>query len=208
MYAAMVSALDDGVGAVLEALSDNGLLESTLVVFLGDNGGVIASGAENRFRGQKATFYEGGIRVPFAMQWVGTLPAAVQYEHQVSSIDIFSTVVAAAGASVPTDRAYDGVDLLPYLEAAGGGVPHEQLFWRHSEFDSGFYAVRENRMKLIRQGGGNIALYDLVSDPLESTDLSDAKPEEVERLKDAYSLWNSEMTAPAAFPAPKEGVRK
>jgi VCBS repeat-containing protein len=202
-YAAMVSALDDGVGEVLAALRDSDLLESTLVVFLGDNGGVTANGAMNGFRGKKSTLYEGGIRVPFAMQWVGTLPAGVRYEHQISSIDVFPTIAAAAGAPMPDDRPYDGVDLLPFLQTPGGKVPHEQLFWRHFEADSDSYAVRDGRLKLISQPTGGIALYDLVSDPAESRNLADAKPAEVRRLQDAYALWNSEMTAPAAFPPKK-----
>ena len=79
-------------------------------------------------------------------------------------------------------------------------MPHAQLFWRYRQFDSCFYAVREQRLKLIWEPDGEIALYDLIADPLETTDLSGAKPEEVRRLQDAYALWNSEITAPAAFP--------
>jgi arylsulfatase A-like enzyme len=138
------------------------------------------------------------------MQWTGTLPEGVRYEHQISSIDLFPTIAAAAGAPVPTDRAYDGVNLLPYLQAPGDGVPHAQLFWRYRELDSCFYAVREQRLKLICEPDGQIALYDLIADPLETTDLSGAKPEEVKRLQDAYALWNSEMSAPAAFPPQKK----
>jgi VCBS repeat-containing protein len=202
-YAAMVSALDDGVGEVLAALRDNGLLESTLVVFLGDNGGVTANGAMNGFRGKKSTLYEGGIRVPFALQWIGALPVGVRYEPQISSFDIFPTIAAAAGAPLPDDRTYDGVDLLPFLQAPGGEVPHKQLFWRHFEADSDSFAVREQRLKLISQPTGEIALYDLLSDPNESKNLAAENPEEVRRLRDDYALWNSEMTAPAAFPPKK-----
>ena len=204
LYSAMVSALDDGVGEVLAALREQELMESTLIFFLGDNGGNTENGAKNRFRGKKGSNFDGGFRVPFALQWDGTVPEGVRYEHQVSSLDIFPTVVAAAGAAIPEDTAYDGVDLLPFVQSDRAEAPHGQLFWRRGAVDSPSYAVREERLKLISQKDGEVLLFDLVEDPLESKDISNKQPDEVRRLQDAYALWNSEMTAPLALPDPRE----
>ncbi len=190
------------MGEVLAALREQDLLESTLVFFLGDNGGNNDLGAVNGFKGKKGSNFEGGIRVPFAMQWAGTIPEGVRYEHQVSSLDIFPTIAAAAGARVPTDRPYDGVDLLPFVQSPDGDVPHEQLFWRRGAAGSLSYAVREERLKLLSDKDGNVRLFDLVRDPRESKDISGEEPEEVRRLQDAYALWNAEMTAPLVFRGP------
>ena len=113
-YAAMVTALDDGVGNVLQALRANSLTANTLVFFLSDNGAPINAFTRNLpLRGGKMDTLEGGIRIPFAIQWTGHLPAHVVYDQPVSSLDIVATVARAAGVSLPSDRPYDSVDLMP-----------------------------------------------------------------------------------------------
>ena len=131
VYAAMVIALDDGVGQVLQTLQAQNLLDNTLIFFLSDNGAPQAAFHAKLFRFgvTKTTVLEGGIRVPFAVQWTGRLPAHVVYDEPVSSLDIVATAAAAAGISLPTDRVYDGLNLIPYL--AGQQVaPPRTLFWR------------------------------------------------------------------------------
>jgi arylsulfatase A-like enzyme len=116
-YAAMVSAMDDAIGRVSEALRTQGLEEKTLIFFLSDNGGhPIANAARNDpLRGEKGTVYEGGIRVPFVVKWSGRLPAGKTYAQPVVSLDIMSTALAAAGAKPPKGAPVDGVDLVPHL---------------------------------------------------------------------------------------------
>ena len=93
---AMAMALDRAVGQILDAIEHNGLAERTLVIFANDNGG--ASGHDNSpLRGLKGSFWEGGIRVPIAMQWPGQIPKGTVYPHPVISLDFFPTVLAAAG---------------------------------------------------------------------------------------------------------------
>jgi arylsulfatase A-like enzyme len=94
-YAAMVSAVDDGVGRVLNELESLNLSENTLVAFLSDNGGPEkVNGSDNSvLRGRKGDLTEGGIRVPFAMQWPGTIPAGMIYVKPIISLDIFATIV-------------------------------------------------------------------------------------------------------------------
>lgn len=110
-YAAMVSAIDDGVGFLLETLRENKLEEKTIVAFLSDNGGPITKNASlnTPLRGAKGDVWEGGLRVPFALQWKGTLPAGKTYDHPVSSLDFAATMAALSGAKVDKAKPLDGV---------------------------------------------------------------------------------------------------
>ena len=132
IFAAMVSALDDSVGAVVSALQRHGIEDDTLIVFLSDNGCALylEGGCSNGpLRGGKRWFFEGGVRVPFVIRWPGRAPSGVTYEPPVSSLDLLPTIAAATGAKLP-DKALDGTDLLPYVDGSQDGVPHESLFWR------------------------------------------------------------------------------
>jgi len=118
VYAAMVVALDDGVGQVVQTLAGNNILNNTLIIFLSDNGAPFASATRRSnlpLRGYKMDVLEGGIRVPFAVQWSAQLTGQSSYHGMVSSLDIVPTVAAAAGVALPTDRDYDGMDIMPYL---------------------------------------------------------------------------------------------
>src|SRR5206468_2698237 len=123
-------AVDDGVGQVLQTLQANNLLDNTLIFFLSDNGALNLPFTRNYpLRGGKFNVLEGGIRIPFAVQWTGRLPAHVIYDEPVSSLDIVATAAAVAGVSLPSDRVYDGLNVIPYL--AGEQVsPQRTLFWR------------------------------------------------------------------------------
>ena len=99
--AAMTSSLDDGVGRILEAIDQEGLDENTMVIFINDNGGATNNASDNGiYRGMKGSKWEGGIRIPYAMRWPGTLPAGSVFDHPVSTLDIVPTAVAAAGVAV------------------------------------------------------------------------------------------------------------
>lgn len=117
IYAAMVSAIDDGVGQVFDKLEEYKLLEKTILVFLSDNGGPEPKNASDNgpLRGGKGDSWEGGFRVPFAVQWKGTLPAGTEYHHPVSALDIMGTIVDLADAPVDPKRPLDGINLIPYL---------------------------------------------------------------------------------------------
>lgn len=196
VYTAMAAAMDDGIGQVLSALRHYNLENDTLVFFLSDNGGDLNWGASNHpLRGGKSSLYEGGIRVPFAVQWPGKLPGGKMYDHQVISLDIFATAAAAAGAELPADREYDGVDLVPFLLGKKQDHPQKQLFWR---VDNGIsYAVRENRYKLVGyKKSEKKELFDLAADPGETRDISRKNPKEVQRLSQAYQNWQSKMIPP------------
>ena len=135
--------------------------------------------------------------MPFVARWPGRLPAGKQYHHPVSSLDIFPTAAAVAGAKPPA--ALDGVNLLPGLTGKAG-PPHERLFWRMGGGAS--FAVREGRYKLVRVGGRAPELYDLETDIAESKDLAGARPELVKKLDAAREQWNRQLIPPL-FESPR-----
>jgi len=147
VQAAMVAALDDSVGAVIQKLKADGLYENTLVIFLSDNGcpGYINGACSNApLSGFKRWQLEGGIRIPYIVSWPSHLPAGKVDDRQVSSLDILPTAAALARAKLPQNRDYDGVDLLPYLTTSDHRVPNPKLYWR----DGPNFAMRDANLKL------------------------------------------------------------
>lgn len=196
-YAAMVSAVDDGVGRVLKEVRRHGLEEKTIICFLSDNGGPTSKNASrnNPLRGDKGDAWEGGFRVPFALQWKGRLPEGRVYDKPVSALDLGGTVVALSGAEVPEGKPLDGVNLIPYLTGENKGAPHEAIYLR--QFDRNRFAVRQGNEKiLIPWKGGKAQLYDLGKDLGESTDLADRFPDKVEHLNRLRIQWNRQLREP------------
>jgi arylsulfatase A-like enzyme len=193
IFAAMVSSMDDSVGAILDALERNGLEENSMVIFLSDNGAGVADYCSNEpLRLGKQTLFEGGVRVPFSMRWPGHIPEGMTYDHSVSALDIFPTAMAAAARGEPTfNGPRDGVDLMPYLTGSIDARPHDALFWRSGPN----WAVRDGDWKLIHAGDRNW-LYDLAEDIGEQKNLAMERPEIVERLKSLFDRWSGEMVEP------------
>jgi arylsulfatase A-like enzyme len=195
-YAGLVVGLDDAVGEVLAALRQSGQEADTLVWFFSDNGGpVSATHSDNTpLRGAKGQVYEGGIRVPFLVSWPGRLPQNKDYAPPVSSLDVFATAVMVAGATVPAGHALEGVDILPYLAGEKAGAPRARLFWRSG--GGAKFAVREGDWKLVGGEDNATQLFNLAADVGESQDLAAAKPEVLNRLRQAYDQWNKDNIAP------------
>ncbi len=193
-YAAMLSAMDDGIGAVLKKLRDAGIEQNTLVFFISDNGGPpqANSSSNGPLRASKGTVYEGGIRVPFIIQWKGQLPGGKTFDHPAISLDILPTALAAAGAPVPAEAKLDGVDLLPFLKGEKAGAPHEVLFWRFGAQA----AARKGNWKFVQTRAGTSELYDLAADLGESKNLAAEKPDVLKDLSDAWAKWHAELKDP------------
>ena len=191
-YAAMVSAVDDGVGNLLNKLEELNISENTLVFFLSDNGGPFKTNGSNNqpLRDGKGSVYEGGIRVPFAVRWPAKIPQGIKYENPVISLDIFATAVNLAG--VQTKNKLDGVNLIPYLTGEIETVPHQQLFWR--KFDAGQFAVRSGEYKLVHSKTNQTELYNLMADIAEKEQLN--QETEANQLSEAYDNWLKEMKDP------------
>ena len=206
-YDGLVVGLDDAVGEVLGALHDSGQDEKTLVFFMSDNGGPVGvTHSDNApLRGAKGQVFEGGVRVPFLVSWPGRLAQGKDYALPVSSLDVFATAVALAGAKVPEDHPLDGVNILPFLAGEKSGAAHEHLFWRTSH---GTWAVREGDWKLLNMGNANDQCFDLAADIGEASDLAAAKPEVTAKLKSSYAAWNAENIAPVFSGPAAERARK
>jgi arylsulfatase A-like enzyme len=194
-YAAMVVGMDDAIGRILKQLRDDGLEERTLVFFLSDNGGPKEDNASDNtpLRGRKGQMWEGGIRVPFLLQWKGVIPAGKTYDRPVSSMDILPTALAAVGTRSIASQKLDGVDLLPFLTGKASGDPHEMLFWRIAE--RSIWAVRSGDAKLVKQGA-KIRLHDLSKDTPEARDLDGKLPDEQARLQKAFNAWQATLQEP------------
>ncbi len=196
-YAAMVSAVDDGVGRLLEKLDELGLSENTLVFFLSDNGGATNNGSINTpLRGTKGTVYDGGMRVPFAFRWPGKISAGVDYDDPVSSMDILATMVSLNNIEIAPERPLDGVDLLPYLTGKKKGVPHDMLFWQM--FDNQDAAIRSGSDKLVTmaEDEGGDQLYRISEDIGETKNLIETKKAKARKLQKALDAWSSQMIEP------------
>lgn len=193
VYASMVSALDDAVGAILGKLRETGLERNTVVVFLSDNGCATYTNActNDPLRYGKLTHLEGGFRVPFVMKWPGRIKAGSVYNRPISSLDLLPTFLSIAGGELPRDRPYDGVDLMPYLSGRKKSAAHEVLCWRNGENA----AVRKGNWKLFK-AGENYFLYDLSKDIGELKDLSKQNPRIVEDLKGELKKWEQSASQP------------
>lgn len=204
-FAAMLSAMDDGVGLILKTLEKHKLTGKTLLVFHSDNGGPTAANTSKNdpLRGFKAQVYEGGIRVPFLMQWPGRIPKGKVYSNPVIALDLLPTLVAAAGGAPAADWKLDGVNLLPFLNGKDKGAPHAQLFWRFGQQ----WAMREGDWKLMSMGGAP-ALYNLKSDIGESKDLSHSESARTEKMGAAWEAWNRNNLPARWTPQQAPGQKK
>lgn len=218
-YAAMMYALDRGVGRVLDWLDQEKKSTNTLVVFFSDNGATSGNGSWNGvLSGSKGTLLEGGIRVPMIWSWPGRIPAGKHYDAPVSSLDLLPTFMAAAAAKplplAPTliyedkvnrKRAselygdYDGVNVLPGL-CADIPSPERTLFWRLQ----GQRAVLHGEEKLIVLSHRPPQLFQPKGDPAESQDLAARKPEKMQELFKRLGEWESSLeTAPLFDESPR-----
>jgi arylsulfatase B len=205
-YAAMMRALDRGVGRVRALLAELGARERTLIVFFSDNGGATINRSWNGpLSGAKGCLREGGIRVPMIWTWPGRLPAGRRLAAPVSSLDLLPTFLAAAGARplplapAPSyeDRRnrrrasrrwgdYDGVNLLPIL--TGRAAPPERtLFWRLQ----GQAAVRRGPDKLIRLSHRPAQLFRPATDVAEARDRAAADPATRDALFKLLAEWEA-----------------
>lgn len=196
VYAAMIRALDRGIGEVLDAVDANGIAGNTIIVFTSDNGGAHYIGLPDinaPYRGWKATFFGGGIRVPTFVTWPGVIEPGSEMAGLAQHIDVAPTLAAMGGAELPAGRQIDGRDLTPFLTGEADGNPHETLFWRSGHYE----AVIHQGWKLQRTARPErIWLFDLSSDPEERSDLSASEPERVAALTALLDAHAREMAEP------------
>ena len=219
-FAAMLSAMDDAVGAVMKKLREHQLEEDTLIFFISDNGGPTrqTTSGNGPLRGFKAQTWEGGVRVPWIVHWKGHIPAGKVDDRPVIQLDILPTALAAAGVEAKPDWKLDGVNLLPYLTGQKSGSPHEALYWRFGQQ----IALRQGDWKIVKAPGGGTGpaeepgkastkgaqLYNLKDDIAEKENLAEKKPEKLKELCALWDQWNTELVDPKWVPMRAPGVPK
>jgi arylsulfatase A-like enzyme len=193
-YCAMVHRLDVNVGRIVDTIKTAGLEDRTLIAFISDNGGPVDQNTSLNapLNGQKGILLEGGLRVPFILSWPGTLPAVTTYEHPVTALDFAPTFLAAAGQGKPLDAAFDGVDLLPYLNGVRTGPPHDTLLWRFTISAM----IREGDWKLIRLPDRLPLLFNVAEDVSEQTDVALDHLTLTKRLLRQLGEWDVQLPHP------------
>jgi arylsulfatase A-like enzyme len=190
VYGAMIRQLDRRIGDVLKKLKDTGLDQNTLVIFTSDNGGAWYTGIKDHnkpYRGYKGTFFEGGIHVPMMMRWPGHIPAGSARADVAQHLDLFATIAAAAGGTMPADRKMDSVNLLDPK------ARRDVTFWRSGDYR----VVRAGDWKLqIAKIPNKAWLYNLATDPTEQINLADKEPQRVAMLRKMIEDQNAGLPKP------------
>jgi arylsulfatase A-like enzyme len=191
-YAAMVEAVDQGVGKILQALDRLGLTNNTIVIFTNDNGGEWLSNGGPLFN-RKWTVWEGGIRVPTLMKWPGRIPPGRVSGQVGITMDLGASILAATGAAVPPN--YDGMNLFPILE---GRTPEVErtLYWRTDVGNRSMRAARSGDWKLVVDGN-HLFVFNLRQDVGERKDLTSQRPDVANRLRPMIAQWEQEMNTEA-----------
>lgn len=206
-YAAMLNAMDDAIGLVLNELDESNKVKNTLVIFHNDNGGPTTRNAVNGsrntpLRGSKCETFEGGIRVPLLMRWPGVIQPETTYDESVITFDLSATALHLAKGDT---AGIDGVNLLPFLSGKARGKPHEALFWR-SRTRNNNYAVIKGDWKYVystqgterpgpKQTLARDMLFNIAEDIGETKELSAQYPELLSELKALYAKWDAEVDA-------------
>lgn len=185
-YAAMMEAMDEGVGRIVDKVEQLGIQDETLIIFGSDNGGEPGFGHNGPLRGHKTTLWEGGIRVPMIAWWPGQIQAGVT-DQTAMSFDLFPTFLHVAGQEKPDTLQVDGIDLSPLL-LRGERLPDRDLYWRYR----GQRAARRGPWKLMVTDGDTL-LFNLQHDRAEQQDASAQYPERLGRLLAAMSRWEQEV---------------
>lgn len=214
VYAAMISHLDDAVGEILAALEARKLLQNTIVIFTSDNGGIHQISDQSPLRGEKGSYYEGGIRVPLAIRWPGKTVPGARSDIPVTGLDFFPTFLELAGITPPEGHETDGDSLVPML-TGGPSLPKDrELFWHFpaylQAYGRGNATTRDTLFRtrpcgVVRVGAwklheyfedGGLELYHLTSDPGERRNVASRFPEKTQQLHETLRTWRTRIAAP------------
>lgn len=204
-YLALLTALDDAVGRVLDTLDQQGLRDNTLVMFISDMGAILRPthglgvASNGPFRDGAPSLYEGAVRVPAIFRWPGKIKPGTESAELLSHLDVLPLCLAASGATPFQDRVLDGRDPLPTLTGAAKS-PHERLGF----IVQNAAALRQGDLKIVRHKATDPwELYDLAKDPAESTNLAAQRAADVSRLDGQFQNWLSDVKHDASERAPR-----
>lgn len=213
LYGDVIETIDWGVGRIMETLKEEGLDENTIVVFTSDNGPWLYlpdrmlqegnkpwhTGSPGLLRGAKGTTYEGGVREPCIIRWLREIPAGITSAEMATTMDLYTSLLKAAGAEVPSDRPVDGNDILPMLKGISSSPTKIFYYFRGKNLE----AVREGKWKfrLSNHARKDVMpgqpptpeLYDLDIDPAERYNVADEHPRIVNMLKEKLFNFAKEV---------------
>lgn len=198
-YGDCMQEFDAGLGEILQALEEHGLLEETLIIFTSDNG-PWHEGSAGALRGRKGNSLDGGQKVPFIAVYPGVLPAGTRVSAPAMTIDLFPTILALCGLDLPRDRIIDGINILPLLQGDADAPQHEALFFSKGGKIKG---IRRDGFKYFSSVGSENAaylhaaykdfLFDLDSDPAESYNVRDLYPDTAAELRQRLQDFNRQI---------------
>lgn len=212
IYAAMVESMDAAIGRVMQAVTDTGIAERTIIVLTSDNGGLVTAEGRNAaatsnapLREGKGYLYDGGIRVPLIVKWPGRARPGAVSTFPVASIDLFPTLLEICG--IKSDARPDGVSLVPLLRQSSTTLRRDALYWHYPHYaNQGGKpggAIRAGDFKLIEfYETGRRELFNIRRDPGESQNLADQARNKVEELSTALSEWRRAVGAQMPEPNP------
>ncbi len=201
-YAAMVESLDENVGRLLQWLDDQKLQENTIIVFTSDNGGFRAATHNRPLRGYKGELHEGGIRVPWIVQWPGVTKPGSVCDKPVISTDFYPTILEMTGQALRSEQHVDSMSLEPIL-AGDSDLDRGPMVWHypHDRISKPSSAVRVGDWKFIQYyKDGRQELYNLKRDIGESDNLVNRMTEKAAEMKARLDAMLKEHGA--KFPAP------
>jgi arylsulfatase A-like enzyme len=181
---AMCENIDWNVGRLLRKLDDLRLSDNTIVIYFSDNG-------PNSWRwnggmkGRKGSTDEGGVRVPFFIRWPGRIKAGTRVPELAGAIDLLPTLTSLADVPRIGDKPLDGKDISPLLLGTAGNWPDRMIFSHQNSQVS----VRTQQYRLDARG----ALFDMVADPGQTTNIAGKQPEVAARLRQAVAAWRQEV---------------
>lgn len=225
-YAEMMIEMDRGIGQVMNTLKEQGIDESTFVMFFSDNGATGPGSCGGLF-GMKGTLWEGGHRVPAIARWPGKITPGTTTHHLACTIDVMPTLLDISSVTVSADHPMDGISLVPLVTSAGSSPAfgHRRLFWQYGDSVS----MRDGHWKLVLNGGkapqkkksypqidwdrpddgrSSVALFDLSNDPGERTNFANAQPDRVQSMTQAIRAWQRHVNTNATVQPENDVLKK
>ena len=215
--ATMIQSVDDGVGKIMKTLDELGIRDNTVVLFYSDNGGYGPATDMQPLKGYKGTYYEGGIRVPFFVNWPGKVKPGQTCDEPIIGVDLFPTLCEMAGAKLPPGQTNDGVSLVSLFQGKVDDLNQDEsprsIYWHFPAYLQSYgqtwaeqrdplfrsrpcSTIRKGKWKLIQYfESGDLELFDLSQDIAEAANLSDDKPDVVETLLADLEAWQKETKA-------------
>ena len=210
-YAKVVSTVDDHMGQIVGRLKKLGLRENTIVIFMSDNGHSVedyqinvdnhssglpkgtnygangGGGNTGKWRGHKAEFYEGGIRVPAIISWPAKIPKGVVRDQAITAMDWLPTIVELCGIDPPSSKV-DGQSIVPIINLQSAPTHNKVMHWAWQAF----WAVREGEWKLISTVGNNRQLVNLNDPEPEKKNYIKERPEIADGFQALHDAWAKE----------------